>query len=109
MEETAPEGDVQTDHQGGTLGVLLPPWSHPPLYKFSIKGCVCVSAYARTQSCVTLCNPVDCNPPGSSVHRVSQSRILEWVAIAFSREIFLTQESNLHLVRLLHWQGLLGH
>ena len=37
------------------------------------------------QSCPTLCNPMDCSPPGSSVHRIFQSRILEWVAIAFSR------------------------
>ena len=37
------------------------------------------------QSCLTLCNPVDCSPPGSSVHRILQARILEWVAISFSR------------------------
>ena len=33
----------------------------------------------------TLCNPVDCSPPDSSVHGISQARILEWVAISFSR------------------------
>ena len=38
------------------------------------------------QSCPTLCNPVDCSPPGSSVHGILQARILEWVAIPFSRE-----------------------
>ena len=32
------------------------------------------------------CDPMDCSPPGSSVHRVSKARILEWVAISFSRE-----------------------
>ena len=37
------------------------------------------------QSCPTLCGPMDCNPPGSSVHGILQSRILEWVAIPFSR------------------------
>ena len=37
-----------------------------------------------TQSCPTLCNPVDCSLPGSSVHGIFQARILEWVAIAFS-------------------------
>ena len=31
------------------------------------------------------CNPMDCSPPGSSVHRISQATILEWVAISFSR------------------------
>ena len=33
---------------------------------------------------LTLCNPVDCSPPGSSVHGILQARVLEWVAIAFS-------------------------
>ena len=37
------------------------------------------------QSYLTLCNPVDCSPPGSSVHGVSQARKLEWVAISSSR------------------------
>ena len=37
------------------------------------------------QSCLTLCNPVDGSPPGSSVHGILQARILEWVAISFSR------------------------
>ena len=38
-----------------------------------------------TQSCPTLCNPMDCSPPGSSVHGILQARILEWVAVPFSR------------------------
>ena len=44
-------------------------------------------AYACTvtQSCPTLCNPMDCSPPGSPVHGILQARILEWVAISFSR------------------------
>ena len=37
------------------------------------------------QSCRTLRNPVDCSPPGSSLHGIFQARILEWVAISFSR------------------------
>ena len=37
------------------------------------------------QSCLTLCDPVDCSPLGSSVHEILQARILEWVAIPFSR------------------------
>ena len=36
--------------------------------------------------CLTLCVPLDCNPPGSSVHGIFQARILEWVAIFSSRE-----------------------
>ena len=38
------------------------------------------------QLCLTLCNPMDCSLPGSSVHEIPQARILEWVAIPFSRE-----------------------
>ena len=37
------------------------------------------------QSCATLCNPMDCSPPGSSIHGIFQARILECVAISFSR------------------------
>ena len=37
------------------------------------------------QSCLTLCNPMDCSPPGSSVHGILQARILEWVAMPSSR------------------------
>ena len=37
------------------------------------------------QSCPTLCDPMDCSPPGSSVHGIHQARILEWIAISFSR------------------------
>ena len=37
------------------------------------------------QSCPTLCDPMDCSPPGSSVHGILQARILEWVAVSFSR------------------------
>ena len=40
------------------------------------------------QSCPTLCDPLDCSPPGSSVHGILQSRILEWVAISSSRGCF---------------------
>ena len=36
------------------------------------------------QSCLTLCDPMDCTPPGTSVHEIFQARILEWVAISFS-------------------------
>ena len=38
-----------------------------------------------TQSCPTLCDLTDYSPPGSSVHGILQARILEWVAIPFSR------------------------
>jgi len=38
-----------------------------------------------TQSCLTLCNPMDYNPPGFSVRGILQARILEWVAISYSK------------------------
>ena len=46
----------------------------------SITVCVLVA-----QSCPTLCNPMDCSPPGSSIHGIFQARVLEWGAIAFFR------------------------
>ena len=56
--------------------------------------CVCLCFWCHIQegdrevapSCLTLCDPVDCSPPGSSVHGVSQARTLEWVTISFSRD-----------------------
>ena len=50
----------------------------------SIHTYVCVLI---TQSCLTLCDPLNCSPPGSSVHGILQARILEWVAISFSRDL----------------------
>ena len=40
-----------------------------------------------TQSCLTLCDTMDCSSPGSSVHGIIQTGILEWVAISFSRDL----------------------
>ena len=56
---------------------------HPVLWiiLYSPERCTCVCA----QSCPTLCDPIDCSPPGSSVHSILQARMLEWVAIPFSR------------------------
>ena len=45
--------------------------------------CVCVCM--RAPSCLTLCDPMDYRLPGSSTHGISQARILEWVAISYSR------------------------
>ena len=59
--------------------------------------CCCLVA----TSCPTLCDPVDCSPPDSSVHGILQARILEWVAISFSRDL-----SNPGIEPyLLHWQA----
>ena len=42
------------------------------------------------QSCPTLCDPMDCGPPGSSVHEIFQARVLEWGAIAFSPHCYIS-------------------
>ena len=47
-------------------------WQHMPVYAQLL------------QSCPTLCDPVDCSPPGSNVHGIFQARILEWVATSYS-------------------------
>ena len=44
----------------------------------------CICCHLVSKSCLTLCDPMDCNLPGPSVHGVSQARILEWVTISFS-------------------------
>ena len=61
------------------------PWGHLGL---SFLLCVCVHA----QLCLTLCDPRVCSPPGSSVHGISQARILEWVAIPFFRVYSLPRD-----------------
>ena len=48
--------------------------------------CVCVWRCSSLKSCPTLCDPMDCSLPGSSLHGISQARILERVAISSSRE-----------------------
>ena len=44
-----------------------------------------VSESEATQSCPTLCDPLDCSLPGSSVHGIFQAIVLEWIALSFSR------------------------
>ena len=68
---------------------------------------VCVCVCSVTQSCPTLCDPVNYSLPGSSVHRISQAGILEWVAIAFTRE-FSPPRDQLNLP-LLHCRQILYH
>ena len=58
--------------------------SHLLCYIFFIcTYCCCYCLFTRL--CLTLCDPMDCSLAGSSVHKVSQASILEWVAIFFSR------------------------
>ena len=55
------------------------------------------------QSCLTLCDPMDCNSPGSSVHGILQARILEWVAMPSSRGL-----SNYREQTRVSWHWLVG-
>ena len=57
--------------------------SHP--YMTTGKIMVCREEALVAESCLPLCAPMNCSPPGSSVHGVLQATILEWVAIPFSR------------------------
>ena len=63
---------------------------------------MCISHAQLLQSHPTLCNPMDCNPPGSSVRGILQVRILEWVTMPSSRGSFyiLAQGWNPHLLHL---------
>ena len=53
------------------------------------------------QSCPTLSDPMDCSPPGSSVHGICQARVLGWVAIAFSIYYANTNQKKAILVILI--------
>ena len=53
---------------------------------------------------VRLYNPMDCSPPGSSVHEILQARIMESVPIPSSRGYFQPRDGKLHLLYPLHWQ-----
>ena len=68
---------------------------------FYICVCVCVKSL---QSCPTLCDRMDCCPPGFSVHGISQATILEWIAISFSRGSSQPTDQTC-LLHLLHRQA----
>ena len=51
----------------------------------TIYVCVCIYLSKVAQLCPTLCDPMDCSLPGSTLHGILQARVLEWVAISFSR------------------------
>ena len=51
----------------------------------NLRYAVAAAAAKSLQSCLTLCNPMDCSLLGFSVHGILQARTLEWVAISFSK------------------------
>ena len=69
--------------------------------KFILRVCVCMC------SAISLCDPMDCGPPGSSVHGILQARILEWVAILTSRGLPGPEIEPISLASLaLNWKVL---
>ena len=81
---------------------LLRPWDSPG--KNTGVGChfllQCMKVKSESeviQSCLTLGDPMDCSPPGSSVHGISQARVPEWVAIAFSNNVISIHFASLKI------------
>ena len=54
-----------------------------------------IRASSVAQSCLTVCDPMDLSPPGSSIHGISQARILEWVVISFSMRSYQLRNQTL--------------
>ena len=71
--------------QGSNAPLLQ--WQAPslPLSRQGSPAITCIAVVSVAQSCPTLCDPMDCSPTGSSVHRIFQARMLEWVVISYSR------------------------
>ena len=63
-----------------------------------------------SQSCPTVNDPMECSLPGSSVHGISQARVLEWVAIAFSGKILgsPSKRDKMEFENQAHWKGYHG-
>ena len=61
-----------------------------------------------TQPCLTLCDPMDCSLPGSSIHGIFQARVLEWGAIAFSDQIALGSGYHNGQYCVIHFEFLLS-
>ena len=73
------------------------------LYSIALKILV-LCCTKSLQSCPTLCNPMNCSPPGSSVHGILQARILEWVAMPSSRGSSQLRDQTWISYVYLHWQ-----
>ena len=87
---------------------LLCPWDSPGkntgLGCHFLLQCMKVKSESEvTQSCLTLSDPMDCIPPGSSIHEISEARVLEWGAIVFSHSLL---SSSMGFPRHHYWRGL---
>ena len=73
---------------------------HFAAQQWSARHCKSTVLRSVAKLCLTLSDPLDCSPPGSSFHELFQARILEWVTIPSS---FPTQGLDLNHMCLLHW------
>ena len=78
-------------HSLSHVWLFVTPWTAAQQASLSIS----LSLSSVAQSCPTLCNPVDCSLPGSSVHGIFQAIVLEWIAISFSRGSFQPRDRTL--------------
>ena len=97
-----PLGNVSCLLGRSPISTLLDPRFAPPTSQLSPGNCyspsrspfrACMRAKSL-QSCLTLCDPVDYSPPGSSIQGILQARMLEWVAISFSRGSSLLRDQT---------------
>ena len=95
------QNDSSTLHFLCTLFLLLSHQFHFMSSGIRSRSLECVCVHAHAQLCSTLCDPMDCSPLGSSVHGIFQARILEWVAICYSRGSFQPRDQT-HILHLLH-------
>ena len=84
------------------LGLLL--WIFKKFFGL-LCVCVCVHACSAAQLCLTLSNPKDCSPPGSSLNGISQARTLGWVAISSSKGCSQPKDQTSIFLCLLHWSA----
>jgi len=90
------EGGLEEEVSVPFISCIKWAWTEEPEEEnndtFSLNAC---DGAKSLQSCSTLYDPMDCSPPGSSVHGILQARILEWVAMPSSRFLNLNLDQNL--------------
>ena len=69
----------------GTTKMSFDRWSNKLWYIHTMEYYTAIRVKVKVKSCPALCDPMDCSLPGSSLHGILQARVLEWVAISFSR------------------------
>ena len=90
-------------------------WNDKPCELFNIVSCRLISCYSVkvkvlvTQLCPTLCDPMDCRPPGSSVHGILQARIVECLAHFLPQGIFPNQGQNMAVLHFRQTLYSLSH